>query len=564
MPLLAVRRTALPALCLVLLAAGALAAPAAGAPVTAGAITGTNGAPVPALDWGVCPAATPEEAEALREVECATAEVPLSYRDPHGQSVEVAVGRLPALDPERRIGSLFWNPGGPGGSGRIPPVFTQGLRERFDLVGFDPRGVGASTPITCFGTTEEAIDLLGRPFPITLAQEREVIAATREGTERCAERGGALLEHVSTANVARDLDLLRRAVGDEQLTYVGYSYGTHLGEVYANLFPDHVRALTLDAVIDPREWVGTSDLDDPSQPLTTRMDNFEGAYDALESFLAECARDARCSFREGGADLEVKYDRLAQRLRRAPVQLVDPDSGERFTVTYQDVVNLTLGLLYAAPLAPVLADALQDVWAATEARGQGLRPRRARQAEVLREPPRRPGFQDEEPYAGLEWFPAVVCSETPNPRNPWVWPRFARAADRQAPYFGSAWLYSVLPCATWPASDEDRYAGPWDRETAPLLLIGNRGGDPATPYDDAQATARLLADARLLTLDSYGHGAFLGRSACIDRAVERYLVDLVLPAEGTVCEPNARPFDPVTEPGLAVPGLPGARVPGLR
>ncbi len=549
------------ALCASLVAA--VAAPPATAAV--GVPAGTNGAAVPALEWGPCAATSPEEAEELREYECATAEVPLSYRDPSGQSIELAVGRLPARDPERRVGSLFWNPGGPGGSGRIPPEFTPGLRERFDMVGFDPRGVGASTPITCFAANEEAFELLGQPFPITLAQERDVIERTARGTAACAERGGPLLEHASTANVARDLDLLRQAVGDEGLTFVGYSYGTQLGEVYANLFPDRVRALTLDAVIDPREWVGTSDPDDLEQPLTARMDNFEGARDALESFLAECARDARCAFREEGADLEAKFDRLTARLRRASLDLVDPVTGERFAVTYQDVVGITLGLLYVAPLSPVLADLLQEVWAATEARGQGLRTRRARHADLLRRPPGRPALQQQEEVdAGLEWFNAVACVDTPNPRNPYAYPRFARSADRQGGPFGAPWIYAMLPCATWPATDEDRYAGPWDRETAPVLLVGNRQGDPATPYDDAQATARVLGNARLVTLDSFGHTAFGGLSTCIDRAVERYLVDLVLPAEGTVCEPDARPFDPFVAEALAASGLRAAPVPALR
>jgi pimeloyl-ACP methyl ester carboxylesterase len=531
---------------LVLAGLSATARPALAEPVVANGIAGTNGAAVPALDWGPCPAADPLEAELLREYQCATAEVPLSYREPHGQSVKLALGRLPAADPAQRLGTLFWNPGGPGGSGRIPPPFSDELRRRFDLVGFDPRGVADSTPLRCFATNEEAVRLFGWPFPITLAQERRVIELTAAGNRRCAANGGPLLEHMSTANVARDLDLLRQAVGDPQLTYLGFSYGTHLGEVYANLFPDHVRALTLDAVLDPFEWTTGRAPQDAAVPVTYRLGSHVGAYAALQAFLRACRDDERCAFREEGDDLLAKYDRLLERVRRRPVEAVGPNN-EPFTITYQDVVGGTLGALYDPIAAPELAAALQDLYVRTEQRRQ--RAGRRMRSRLMRRPVR-PGFAlqpvDDEPYFGFEWPPAVICTDSDNPSNPWLWPRYARQADREGPYFGALWVYGSLQCATWPARDADRYAGPWDRPTAhPILLIGNSQGDPATPYEDAVSTSRELASARLLTLDSYGHSAFL-QSGCIVRAIERYLVDLQLPPEGTVCRPDRRPFDPVT------------------
>ena len=153
-----------------------------------------------------------------------------------------------------------------------------------------------------------------------------------------------------------------------------------------------------------------------------------------------------------------------------------------------------------------------------------------------------------DPYIGLEWPAAVECTDSDNPSNPWVWPFWARRADRAAPYFGSLWVYhGSLACATWPAEDPDRYTGPWNTPTAnPVMLIGNRKGDPATPYEDAVATAGLMSDAHLLTLDEYGHTAFaLAESQCIVVAVERYLIDQQLPPDGTVCQPDRGPFDPV-------------------
>jgi pimeloyl-ACP methyl ester carboxylesterase len=509
------------------------------APTPAAAETlGTNGAPVPALDWGPC------GIEGREAYQCATAEVPLSYRDPAGQSIELAVGKLPAADPERKIGTLFYGPGGPGGSGRFAPAFSAALHERFDIVGFDPRGVHASTPLRCFASNDQAQRLFGLEFPITPAQEQTYIRRTVRGTELCARNGGPLLSHMSTANVARDLDVLRQAVGEEDLTFLGTSYGTHIGAVYANLFPDRVRAAVLDSVLDPVEWTTGREPQDAFVPVVFRLGSFLGTTQALDAFLRACAADARCAFREEGVDLHRKFDTLLRRLRERSLEITLPD-GSLDRITYQRAVGDTRGALYATSRAPGLAVTLQQWHEATSARGSGAAP-----AEVGLQPlGSRPGFdvggQQDEPYLGLEWTAAVLCLDSLNPSNPFVWPRYARAADRLAPYFGSWWVYVISqPCATWPASDPDRYAGPWNRERAnPILLIGN-SQDPATPYEDAQSTTRELGNARLLTLNTFGHVAVTrGRSSCVISAVDRYLIDQELPPEGAVCEPDVGPFD---------------------
>jgi pimeloyl-ACP methyl ester carboxylesterase len=531
---------------LVLAAPAAMPSAARAAVAGAGAIPGTNGAPVPELDWGTCPAATPEEERALRAYECTTAEVPLSYRDPQGQSVELALGRLPATDRAHRLGTLFWNPGGPGGPGRIPPAFSAKLHARFDIVGFDPRGVGASTRLRCFETNQEALGLFLWQFPITLAQERRAVDLARRATQQCARNGGPILEHMATGNVARDIDLLRQAVGDQKLTYLGFSYGTHIGEVYANLFPDRVRALTLDGVIDPVEWTTGATPADAYVPIEFRAGSFRGTYQALLTFLDACAHDRRCAFREQGRNLLQKYDTLLRRLRRRPVLLIDPD-GSPVVVTYQLAVYYTLGQLHAASNSSELAAVLQEAWLATERRSGARAPRIGRRLPAIVRPTHPRQTPDDEPYIGIGATTAVECTDSTNPSNPWVWPRYARRADRAAPYFGSAWVYSSLFCATWPAVDPDRYTGPWNRPTAnPVLLIGNRKGDPGTPYEDAVSTSRELANARLLTLDGFGHTAFRD-SQCIVAAVERYLIALALPPRGTVCQPDRGPFDPVPD-----------------
>ena len=535
-------------LALVVVAVLALPRAAFAEPVVADGIAGTNGAPVPVLAWGACQAATPEEAEFLKDYQCTTAEVPLSYRDPQGPRITLALGRLPAADPEHRLGTLFWNPGGPGGSGRIPPAFSQELHQRFDIVGFDPRGVAASTPLQCFASNDEALELFGWEFPITVTQERSVIELTRRGTQRCAENGGPILQHMATANVARDLDVLRQAVGDEQLSYLGFSYGTHLGEVYANLFPDRVRALTLDAVVDPVQWTTGRTPREASTPVFLRLRSHEGAYEALLAFLQACEDDVRCAFREEGRNLLAKFDTLLRRVRRQPVQIMLAD-GEPITVTYQLAVMVTLASLYDPSGSADLATSLQELYLATEQRGQPTRPVAPARLRALLG--RRYGLAapTDESYFGLEQGQGVFCTDSDHASNPRLWPRYARAADRAAPYFGSRWTYVSLPCATWPARDADRYTGPWNRPTAhPVLLVGNRQGDPATPYENAVSTAGELAGARLLTLNSYfGHAAFT-QSQCIVSAIERYLIDLQLPPEGTVCQPDRRPFDPLPAP----------------
>ena len=253
----------------------------------------------------------------------------------------------------------------------------------------------------------------------------------------------------------------------------------------------------------------------------------------------------RCTFREPGQDLRAKYDRMLSRLKRSPVEIVI--DGETYLVTYQFAVDATLGLLYSSFAASFLAEFLQTTYIATgkpdlqraDATGLGARAFQ----------PTRQGVPADEPYIGLEWFRAVECTDSLNPSNPWEWPRYARRADRESGSpFGSPWVYGSLACATWPATDPDRYLGPWNRPTAnPILLIGNRRGDPATPYEDAVSTSKLLARARLLTLDEYGHTAQGGLSRCIDDAVDRYLIELRLPVAGLVCQPDRKPFDPPPE-----------------
>jgi pimeloyl-ACP methyl ester carboxylesterase len=539
------RRSALAAL-VAALAAALFTVPPATATATAPSTLGTGSAAVPELDWGSCAA----EGEGLEAFQCATAVVPLDYDRPKGRQITLALARLPASDPARRIGSIFLNPGGPGGSGVDmvlqggPFLYSDEVRARFDLVGFDPRGIIRSTPLRCYETFDEAIaDAWPIPFPYTREEERVWVRSDRAIARACAERGGPILDHMSTANVARDMDLLRRAVGDAKLTYAGYSYGSFLGSTYANLFPGKVRAMVVDGVLDPVAWSTGRGDQGRTLPFSSRVGSARGAYQTLQEFLRLCdAGGPNCAFSDG--DPQRRFDRLARRLLREPVEFTDPATGETFLVTYNLLIAATLDVLFDPPFWPEWAEVLQQLWELTdpEAAAASLRALQARFGL---------GFQ-QEPYPNvIEGGPGVFCSETHNPDNVRAWSRAARAQDRQFPYFGRPWTWRSSICQPWPGRDRDHYDGPWNRTTAnPVLVVGNVF-DPSTPYRGAVTVDRLLPRSRLLTLAGWGHTS-LFLSACIDAHVNRYLLTTRVPAKGTVCAPDVVPF---AEPASAAQTL---------
>jgi pimeloyl-ACP methyl ester carboxylesterase len=529
------------AVAMVLPGAGAALAQEPGGGVPVG---GVEGVPIPALTWEPC-----GEAGA----ECTTATVPRNYLDLSDGTLELAIARRPADDQAGKIGSLFVNFGGPGGpavpaimSGGVFPLFPDEVLARFDVIGVDPRGVGASTPVTCWSSERElAIWRAGQPsFPVTRAEEALVAVKNRTYAQRCEERNGDLLEHVSTAAFARDLDVLREAVGDDELTYFGLSYGTDLGAVYANLFPERARALVLDGVLDPVDFN-----EGPRGTISSaRIESDEGAYATLLEFLRLCGENApACPFADG-SDLLGKYDELARRLQDQPVTLVDPEGG-RVRVDYAAMVNFTRGTLYDAPAFPLLGAVLQELWVATESAapedaGGAYARLRERFEDARSEIQAARGFQVEGGVQGPEGFDAVACAETDNPRaNQFRWGTVGRQRDAVAPYFGRAWTWATGACAFWPAVAVDQYDGPWTAVTAnPVLVVGSLF-DPSTNYTSAVKLDGLLPNSALLTLDGYGHTA--RGSSCIDAALARYLVDLTTPAPGTVCRQDLGPFDPI-------------------
>lgn len=465
---------------------------------------------------------------------CGRAQVPLDYDRPQGPQISLALIKLPASDPARRIGSLFVNPGGPGGSGVDfvrelgQSLFTTDVRARFDIVGFDPRGINTSTPLQCFETLEDAIGVWPPfPYPNTREEKRIWVAGERRLNAACAERGGRILEHMSTADVARDLDQLRLAVGDQMLTYYGVSYGSFLGNVYANLFPHRVRALVIDGVLDPVAWSTGRGHQGRRLPFSTRLRSAAGAQDTLNEFFRLCdASPPSCAFATNGA---ARYAKIYRSLKRDPLLLPQLDGS---TIEYDEtfLVADTLGALYRADIWPVLASFLVELEAAVAPSDVA--------ASVARL--RRVSAQADYPNI-VEGFPGVACSDSVNPRSYAGWSRAAARSKQRDGLFGPLWTWSSSQCAEWPGRSRDRYLGPFTRPTAqPVLVVGNLF-DPATPYHGAVIADQLLPNSRLLTVRAWGHSSLFA-SECADQAIGRYLLTSQTPPRGTVCQPNEVPF----------------------
>jgi pimeloyl-ACP methyl ester carboxylesterase len=496
--------------------------PGLGVPA-AHAATPTGIAPhsiAPHLAWADCGVT----AEARKDgVQCALADLPLDYHAPDGAQVHIAVARVPAQDRAHRMGSLFFNVGGPGGS-EVDLLQTVGgslfpaLNQRFDIIGFDPRGVGQSLPgIACQSPAPGESPQAGRlPTPLNI-DPAAWTAAMQGYVNDCTTSNGAILAHLSTVNVARDMDALRAAVADAKLTYLGWSYGTLLGATYARLFPDRYRALVLDGPIDAQQWI--------HDPLGNRVLQASGGEDALGRFLAACRADQTACSGFGGSDPALAYDRLVEAANTTPV----PAPGHA-AVTGDEILEVTWDLLYHKQTWGLLASAL-----ASAARGDATLFREAAGVAA----------------SGLSGDATVAINAVDKqyPRgDPQVY--FDRGTQSWTQFHHFWWVsgYPELLFGLWPVTDPDVYTGPWTTPaSAPTPLVVATTHDPATPYPGALRLVAELGRARLLTMNGDGHTAYAGNSACIDSAVEAYLTAGTLPASGTVCQQTV-PFTAPTAP----------------
>jgi pimeloyl-ACP methyl ester carboxylesterase len=445
--------------------------------------------------------------------QCTRLLVPFDYARPGGRRFSLPVIKLPASHPSQRIGALLVNPGGPGGSGvsytlQARTEIAAPVRARFDVVGFDPRGVGSSIPaVHCLTGPQLDTYFATDEAPSTPAGLATVVAASKRFAQGCARNSGALLPWVGTRNAARDMDVLRAALGEAKLTYLGKSYGTYLGTWYAQLFPRHVRALVLDGAIDPA-----------SGSLGMNMVQAQGFQVALRAFTADCVARPGCPV--GRGSVSAGLARISALVSRATANPLRND----FDAQPANGAMLLNGIalaLYSQSYWPDLRDGLAAAF-----RGNGTI--LVEMANALFE--RNTSGQ----YSNLaDAETAVDCVDRPWPARLAAWRAAAAAAAAAAPLFGAPIMWGSLPCAYWPvraaATSPVRAAG-----APPILVVGNRN-DPATPYRWAQALSRDLSSGVLLGWDGNGHTAYMMGSSCVDSIVDRYLLTLAVPRTGTIC-----------------------------
>ena len=448
--------------------------------------------------------------------QCAQLVVPFDYAQPNGRRFTLPVIKLPAADPAQRIGALVINPGGPGVSGVQYALsarleFPAAVLARFDIVGFDPRGVGGSQPaLNCLTGPQLDTFLATDDEPSGPAQLARVIAASKQFAAECERNSAALLPFVGTPNAARDLDVLRSALGESQLTYLGKSYGTYLGAWYAQLFPHRVRALVLDGAVDP----DTSSL----QATITQAEGFQTAF---ASFAAWCLSSPGCPLGPGGsvAGAAARVEGLIARANSVPLA---NRLGDGQVADGAMLLSGVTGALYSKSFWPILRASLAGAFAGD---GTVL----LELADQLYE--RNPNGT----YSTLaNAVTAIDCLDRPWPRSLAPWRSAASAAAQAAPMFGAALVWGSLACAYWPVPS---YPLPQIRAAgAPPILVVGTLHDPATPYRWAQALAGDLSSGVLLGWNGDGHTAYGEGSACVDTIVNDYLINLTVPRSGTVCQ----------------------------
>ena len=482
--------------------------------------------------------------------ECARLLVPFDYARPAWQRFSLPVIMLPAADPSRRIGALVVNPGGPGGSGvqyalGARSEFPSAVLARFDIVGFDPRGVAASEPaLTCMTGPQLDTYLATDDMPANAAQLAEVVAQSKLYAARCAQDSAALLPYVGTRNAARDLDVLRAALGESRLTFLGKSYGTYLGTWYAQLFPHRVRALVLDGAVDP---------DTPS--LQDDITQAQGFQVALRSFAAWCLTTTGCPLRAGSGgsgsggsgsggsgsggsgsggsgsgaagpgDAARSVDAAVARLQGLIVRANSVPLGNQLNDgQVADGAMLLNGVAAALYSKSFWTDLKTGLTGAFAGNGTVL----VELANLLLE--RNPNGT----YTNLvDADTSISCLDRPWPRSLAAWQAAASAASRAAPLFGAPIVWGSLPCAYWPVPS---YPLPRIRAAgAPPILVVGTLRDPATPYGWAQALAGDLSSGVLLGWNGDGHTAYGEGSACVDTIVNDYLIGLSVPRSGMVC-----------------------------
>jgi pimeloyl-ACP methyl ester carboxylesterase len=444
-----------------------------------------------------------------RGFQCSTITVPLDYATGSG-AMELSLVRLPARDASARIGPLLVNPGGPGASGvefvrDNLDAFPSNIRRRFDLIGFDPRGVNQSSGIRCIDNLDPRADL--DPSPDTSPELRALINDARSYAKACERRNGDVLPHLSTDDVVRDLDSIRISLREEKISYLGFSYGTLIGALYADRYPDRVRAMALDGALDPRLTL--------TQLRTGQARGFEGE---LNRFLANCARRSNCPLGRG-SQVRRNFEAIMRRIERTPLRSLRTSDKRR--VGPGIAWSAILGSMYSREAWPVLELAL-----AYAAQGDGS------VFLAVSDPYR--GRKRNGTYSNMQdAYLANTCLDFKAPTQTGAYATLAKRLARISPHFGAFAVYTDLPCAFWPETGV-RTPGRVSAKGAPPIVVVGTTGDPATPLAWARALANELDSGVLVTHQGDGHTAYAA-SGCVRDLLVRYLVTVKAPKEGTVC-----------------------------
>ena len=440
--------------------------------------------------------------------QCGTLAVPLDYSHPEGRTINLALIRKPATSSATRIGSVLVNPGGPGESGieflRSDVSSLANLNRRFDLVTWDPRGVAGSTPVTCVDGPQED-DYLSIDTVLDDPQEKAAaIQADKDFAAGCQRRSGDLLPFMDTASTAKDMDQIRAAVGDSKLTYLGFSYGTFIGQWYAKLFPTRIRALSLDGVLDPTISA--------NEGLRAQVVGFE---QNLQAFLADCKARTSCAYGRTG-DPASKLNAAMARLDTTPLKV----GGRQLTRS-----------LAMTGLLVTLYD--QSLWRFLDQGLTALDSGDGRTLLLLADLYNK--RKADGTYANLfnGAYQATYCLDFQVPTDVAAYDQLGPSFANASPLFGPWSQYSNLQCTYWPVKPKNP-TGPLPIKGAPPILLVGGTNDPATPYAEAQAVSRLIEGSILLTRTGNGHTSY-DSSPCAHAAEDAYLIDLTLPAAGTVC-----------------------------
>ena len=474
------------------------------------------------LSWKACPApdaaqgsgTSPSPLPDDGEWQCATMKAPLDWSDPKGDTIGLELIRVRTTGAaNERIGSLIFNFGGPGGSGVTSlPAFAEGyekLRTRYDLVSFDPRGVGRSDPVLCENDQQLDAYFQQDATPDDAAESTQLVDNTKEFNNACEDNSEKILPHVRTTDAARDLDLMRQVLGDDKLHYFGISYGTELGGVYAHLFPKRVGRAVFDAVVDPTQ--------DPEQGSLGQARGFQLA---LDNFAEDCVSQAEeCPIGDSAQDVKDRIAKLLDDLDRTPIQGIFPRQ-----LTQTAATSGIAQALYSKDFWEYLTEGLEQAY---DGDGRIL----LSLADSMN------GRSDNGEYSNITPANVAINCADDKPRYDSAYverklPDFRAASD----LFGDYLAWSMLSCTDWAvpgAVDHPDVSAPG---SAPILVVGNTG-DPATPYEGARAMVNALGKGVgvELTYRGQGHGAYDSKNKCVQGAVDGYLLDGKVPPAGTVC-----------------------------